>query len=490
MSKVVVIGGGFGGIAAALRMRAKGYQVTLIDRCSELGGRAQVFKRNGFIFDAGPTVITAPYLFNELFALFDKDLEDYIQFVPVEPWYRFAYPDGSTFDYGGTLEDTLKEIENISPADVAGYKKLLAVSEKIFDVGFTGLADKPFHSVITMIKQIPHLARLRCYRSVYQLVSQHLKHDKLRQAFTIQPLLVGGNPFDTTSIYNLIHFLERKWGIHYAMGGTGKVVKGLEQLMVEQGIEIRLNTTAESFVLEGKRIKGIRLADGDMIDCDKVVSNIDPTFLYDKVIEKQHQPLLTRLKTRHAKLSMGLYVLYFGTNKKFHDVPHHTIWLGKRYRALLDDIFNKKVLADDFSLYLHRPSATDPSMAPDDCDCFYVLSPVPNLQSGLEWDEIRDSYRDKILTALDQTIMPGVKDSVIEQFDMTPKEFQQDYLSTAGAGFSIAPILRQSAWFRYHNKGEGLDNLYLVGAGTHPGAGLPGVLSSAKVLDHLVPSID
>jgi phytoene desaturase len=221
-----------------------------------------------------------------------------------------------------------------------------------------------------------------------------------------------------------------------------------------------------------------------------VVSNIDPTFLYDKVIEKQHQPLLTRLKTRHAKLSMGLYVLYFGTNKKFHDVPHHTIWLGKRYRALLDDIFNKKVLADDFSLYLHRPSATDPSMAPDDCDCFYVLSPVPNLQSGLEWDEIRDSYRDKILTALDQTIMPGVKDSVIEQFDMTPKEFQQDYLSTAGAGFSIAPILRQSAWFRYHNKGEGLDNLYLVGAGTHPGAGLPGVLSSAKVLDHLVPSID
>ena len=489
MAKVVVIGGGFGGIASALRIRAKGYQVTLIDRCSELGGRAQVFKRNGFTFDAGPTVITAPYLFDELFDLFDKDLNDYIQFVPVEPWYRFVYPDGDKFDYGGTLDDTLKEIEKISPSDIEGYKKLLSMSEKIFDVGFTGLADKPFHSFITMIKQVPHLVRLRCYRSVYQLVSKYLKHDKLRQAFTIQPLLVGGNPFDTTSIYNLIHFLERKWGIHYAMGGTGQVVRGLQQLMTEQGIEVRLDTTAESFHLDGRHIKGICLAGGEVLECDKVVSNMDPTFLYEKVIEKKSQPLLTQLKTRYAKLSMGLYVLYFGTNKKFHDVPHHTIWLGKRYQALLDDIFNKKVLADDFSLYLHRPSATDPSMAPDGCDCFYVLSPVPNLQSGLEWNDIRDSYRDKILTALDQTMMPGLKASVVEQFDMTPKEFQKDYLSTAGAGFSIAPILRQSAWFRYHNQGEGLDNLYLVGAGTHPGAGLPGVLSSAKVLDHLVPSI-
>ena len=489
MSKVVVIGGGFGGIASALRIRAKGYQVTLIDRCSELGGRAQVFKRNGFTFDAGPTVITAPHLFEELFDLFDKDLKDYIQFVPVEPWYRFVYPDGDKFDYGGTLDDTLKEIEKISPSDIEGYKKLLSMSEKIFDVGFTGLADKPFHSFVTMIKQVPHLIRLRCYWSVYQLVSKYLKHDKLRQAFTIQPLLVGGNPFDTTSIYNLIHFLERKWGIHYAMGGTGQVVRGLQQLMTEQGIEVRLDTSAESFHLDGRHIKGISLAGGEVLECDKVVSNMDPTYLYEKVIEKKSQPLLTKLKTKHAKLSMGLYVLYFGTNKKFNDVPHHTIWLGKRYEALLHDIFNKKVLADDFSLYLHRPSATDPSMAPDGCDCFYVLSPVPNLQSGLEWDDIRDSYSDKILTALDQTMMPGLKASIVEQFDMTPKEFQKDYLSTAGAGFSIAPILRQSAWFRYHNQGEGLDNLYLVGAGTHPGAGLPGVLSSAKVLDHLVPSI-
>jgi len=489
MSKVVVIGGGFGGIASALRIRAKGYQVTLIDRCSELGGRAQVFKRNGFTFDAGPTVITAPHLFEELFDLFDKDLKDYIQFVPVEPWYRFVYPDGDKFDYGGTLDDTLKEIEKISPSDIEGYKKLLSMSEKIFDVGFTGLADKPFHSFVTMIKQVPHLIRLRCYWSVYQLVSKYLKHDKLRQAFTIQPLLVGGNPFDTTSIYNLIHFLERKWGIHYAMGGTGQVVRGLQQLMTEQGIEVRLDTSAESFHLDGRHIKGISLAGGEVLECDKVVSNMDPTYLYEKVIEKKSQPLFTKLKTKHAKLSMGLYVLYFGTNKKFNDVPHHTIWLGKRYEALLHDIFNKKVLADDFSLYLHRPSATDPSMAPDGCDCFYVLSPVPNLQSGLEWDDIRDSYSDKILTALDQTMMPGLKASIVEQFDMTPKEFQKDYLSTAGAGFSIAPILRQSAWFRYHNQGEGLDNLYLVGAGTHPGAGLPGVLSSAKVLDHLVPSI-
>ena len=490
MNNALVIGGGFGGIAAALRLRAKGYRVTLIDKGDQLGGRAQVFKRNGFVFDAGPTVITAPFLFDELFALFNKKTADYINIVPVEPWYRFYYDDGSIFNYGGTLQDTLDEIEKISPQDKAGYRKLLKTSEAIFDVGFTQLAEKPFHRLTTMLKQIPHLLRLKSYKTVWQLIAGHLKHEKLRQAFSIQPLLVGGNPFATTSIYNLIHFLERKWGIHFAMGGTGAVVKGLEKLMREQDIDIRLNQTVERIITKNQKIVGVELESGETLGCDLAVSNVDPTHLYGKMLSKQQQRISARLKTKHAKFSMGLFVLYFGTNRTFDDVAHHTIWLGQRYEELLNEIFNKQVLADDFSLYVHRPTATDPSMAPDGCDSFYVLSPVPNLQANINWQSKGAEYAEKIIQALDKTMMPGLKNSIVEQFHMTPAEFESEYCSTHGAGFSIAPTLSQSAWFRYHNKAEGPENLYLVGAGSHPGAGLPGVLSSAKVLEHLIPKYE
>lgn len=489
MNKAVVIGAGFGGIASALRLRAKGYDVTIVDRCSALGGRARVFERNGYIFDAGPTVITAPFLFEELFELFGRDIADYVNIVPVEPWYKFYYPDGDVFNYGGTLQDTLNEIERISPEDVDGYLKLVEESEAIFDVGFKQLADKPFNNMSTMIKQIPNLVRLRCYRNVWQLVCEHLKHDKLRQAFSIQPLLVGGNPFDTTCIYNLIHYLERQWQIHFAMGGTGALVAGLGKLMEVEGIKIKLNTTVKSIVSQNRKVNHLILDDGEILECDLAVSNVDPKHLYRNMVTQQDQSIGAKLKTRYASLSMGLYVLYFGTTRKFEDIAHHTIWLGNRYESLLDDIFYKHVLADDFSLYVHRPTATDPSMAPEGCDSFYVLSPVPNLQSGIEWDDIRHEYAEKIIQALDSTMMPGLKECIVEQFDMTPKEFKADYLSEQGAGFSIAPTLTQSAWFRYHNKAEGLDNLYLVGAGTHPGAGMPGVLSSAKVLEHLIPSL-
>lgn len=487
MSSALVIGGGFGGIASALRLRAKGYDVTLVDRQSQLGGRARTFKRNGFIFDAGPTVITAPFLFEELFTLFNKNINDYIDIVPVEPWYRFVYNDGDTFDYGGTLDDTLKEIERISPQDVPGYLALLKESEAIFDVGFNQLADKPFHNLSQMLKQIPNLVKLRCHRNVWQLVCEHLTSDKLRQAFSIQPMLVGGNPFDTTCIYNLIHFLERKWAIHFAMGGTGALVNALSVLMREVGIKTELDTTIKSIETKDKKVERVIYDDGKARSYDIVVSNIDPKFLYKNLISGSDQNISAKIKTKHSKLSMGLYVLYFGTTKKYTDIAHHTIWLGKRYKTLLDDIFNKHILADDFSLYLHRPTATDPSMAPAGCDSFYVLSPVPNLLGDVNWDETRRDYADKIIDALERTLMPGLKSCIVEQFDMTPKEFETDYLSVDGAGFSIAPTLTQSAWFRYHNKAEGIENLYLCGAGTHPGAGLPGVLSSAKVLEHLIP---
>lgn len=489
MSKIVVIGAGFGGMASALRMRAKGYEVLLIDQCERLGGRAQQFNKEGFIFDAGPTVVTAPFMLEELFLLFNKDLKNYIELVPVEPWYRFVYPDGSHFDYGGTIEQTLERIDAIAPEDKQGYEALLKQSKAIFDVGFTQLSDQPFHKMSTMLAQVPSLVKLKCYRTVWQMVCAYLKSDKLRQAFSIQPLLVGGNPFATTSIYSLIHFLERKWGVHFAMGGTGAIVNGLEKLMREQGIEIMLNTSVKNLSIENNQVTNVHTSNG-MYAADKVISNIDPKFLYRHLVPKENQRLSAKLKTKHAKLSMGLYVLHFGTTKKYPDVVHHTIWLGKRYQDLLTDIFDKKILADDFSLYLHRPTATDPSMAPEGCDSFYVLAPVPNNQSNIDWAEQDQAYGDKIIEALERTIMPDLSQHIVHRFAKTPTHFEHDFSSVDGSGFSIAPTFQQSAWFRFHNQAEGPDNLYLCGAGTHPGAGLPGVLSSAKVLDRLIASAE
>ncbi len=487
--RAIVIGAGFGGIAAALRLRALGYRVTVVDRAQRLGGRAQVFDHEGFRHDAGPTVITAPFLFDELFELFGQDRRDYVEFVPLDPWYRFHFADGETFDYGGSVESTLSEIRRLSPQDVDGYEALVDASRRIFEVGFEQLADQPFHSFSTMLKQLPAMARLRADRSVWRLVCKHLNDDRLRQAFSIQPLLVGGNPFDTTSIYSLIHFLERRWGIHFAKGGTGALVDALGLLMQQTGIEIRLGTTVERICTQHGRATGVLLHDGRTLAADLVVSNADPAHLYRSMISPTEQTRTVRLKQRFSKYSMGLFVLYFGTRKTYSDVAHHTIWLGRRYRSLLRDIFDRKVLADDFSLYVHRPTATDPSFAPRGCDSFYVLAPVPNLQANVDWSVEAPKFQQRIVDALHRTMLPGLKDHITADFFMTPEDFRDDYLSVNGAGFSVAPLFRQSAWFRFHNRAEGPENLYLVGAGTHPGAGLPGVVSSAKVLERLLPRV-
>jgi phytoene desaturase len=483
--RIVVVGAGFGGIAAAIRSRVKGYDVTLVDRCSQLGGRAQVFEQGGFRHDAGPTVITASFLFEELFALHGKHLKDYVQLVTLNPWYRFRFPDDTYFNYGGSIEDTLEEIKRISPVDCKGYLALVAESKQIFAVGFEALADKPFHRASTMVRILPALLRLGGYRTVWQLVTRHIQHPWLRRALSVSPLLVGGNPFDTTSIYSLIHYLERKWGIQFAMGGTGALVQALAKLMDEIGIDVQLNRTVQEILIERHAAVGVRFDDGETLMADTVVSNVDPLHLYTKMIAKS--ALIPRLKARYAQTSMGLFVLYFGTTRKYENVAHHTIWFGDRYRELLQDIFHNHHLGSDFSLYVHRPTATDPSFAPPGCDSWYVLAPVPNLQSGTDWNAVATAYGDSILKALGETMMPGLEDHVVERFHMTPADIRERYLSVHGAGFSIAPILRQSAWFRFHNRAESLRNLFLVGAGTHPGAGLPGVLSSAKVVDRLIP---
>ncbi len=485
----IVIGAGFGGIAAALRLRAKGYQVTLVDRCEQLGGRGQVFEKDGFRHDAGPTVITAPFLFEELFQLFHEKLSDHLDLIPLKVWYRFYYPDGSTFDYGGTLEDTLAEIRKIEPKDVEGYKQLLAHSKRIYDVGYVELSDAPFHELKTMLKQIPRLVKLQSYKTVWGMVTTYLSHPKLQQAFSIQPLLVGGNPFDTTSIYALIHFLERAYGVFFAKGGTGAISSELGKLMKRQGINIRLRTTVKSISITEGVANGVFLESGEKLSADLVVSNADAAHLYRSMVKRSDQSPLSQLKLKAAKFSMGLFVLYFGTTKTYPSVAHHTIWLGMRYRELLKDIFDRKILAEDFSLYLHRPTATDPTFAPEGCDSFYVLCPVPNLESGVDWNVEGPRLRDRIVQSLSDTILPGLKETITSDFYKTPEDFADDYLSVHGSGFSIAPIFRQSAWFRFHNKSEGIKNLYLVGAGTHPGAGLPGVLCSAKLIDRMIPSV-
>ena len=486
--QAIVIGAGFGGMASALRLRAKGYDVRLIDRCPMVGGRAQVYEREGFRHDAGPTVITAPFLFEELFGLFGERLEDSLKLVPLKPWYRFVFSDGDHFNYGGTLEETLAEIGRIEPRDRDGYLALLAHSRRIFEVGFTQLSAQPFHRFTTMLNQVPRLVSLRNYETVWSMVRRHLRSEKLRQAFSIQPLLVGGNPFDTTSIYGLIHFLERAYGVHFSMGGTRAVCAALSELMKRQGVEIQLGTTVDSVVIENGRATGIRLESGIKLEADVIVSNADAAYLYRKMIPPAQQKVSTRLKLATAHYSMGLFVLYFGTTRTYPEVAHHTIWLGSRYRELLKDICHRKILADEFSLYLHRPTATDPSFAPAGCDSFYVLCPVPNQQANLDWAVEAPRLRNRIVAALDRTILPGLRETITADFYKTPDDFAHDYLSVHGAGFSVAPLFRQSAWFRFHNRAEGIENLYLTGAGTHPGAGLPGVLCSAKVVDALIPA--
>ncbi len=488
-ARAIVIGAGFGGIASALRLRAKGYDVTLVDRCRQLGGRAQVFEVDGFRHDAGPTVITAPFLLERLFSLFGESLEDHLKLVPLKPWYRFHFADGDHFDYGGTLEETLAEIARIEPRDAIGYRALLAHSKRIFDVGFTKLSSVPFHRLGTMLGQVASLLRLRADRSVWSMVSHYLVNPKLRQAFSIQPLLVGGNPFNTSSIYGLIHYLERAYGVHFAMGGTGAIVAALGALMDRQGIAVRLGETVDKIVIEKGRATGIRLADGRVLHSDIVVANADAAFLYTEMVTPSALAASTKTKLAAAHYSMGLFVLYFGTTKTYPGVAHHTIWLGERYRELLADIFDRKVLAEDFSLYLHRPTATDTSFAPQGCDSFYVLCPVPNLQAEIDWSIESARLRDRIVAALASTILPGLEDAIVSEIVKTPADFRQDYCSLHGTGFSIAPLFRQSAWFRFHNKAEGIRNLFLVGAGTHPGAGLPGVLCSAEVVDALVPQV-
>ena len=485
--KVIVVGSGFGGLASALRLRAKGYEVTLVEKHPDLGGRARVFKKGNFIYDGGPTVITAPYLIEELFSLYNKKVSDYVKIVPLDLWYRFVFSDGETFDYSGNEKSMEKEIKKFSEKDYEGYNKLVKFTEKIFDKGFTDLSDKPFNNLSFMLKQIPSLLNLKSYQSVYGLVSNYVSNEKLRRVFSMHPLLVGGNPFTTTSIYTLILFLEKKWGIHYSMGGTGSVVKALEKLMEEEGIKIIKDAEVTEIISHNKDVKGVKINKSEIINCDYVVCNSDPPNVYKNLIKsKKNYNFLFKQKIKRMDYSMGLFVYYFGSKKQYNDVAHHTIYFGKSYEKHLEKIFEKKVLSEDISYYLHRPSATDPNMAPNNQDAFYVLVPVPNNLSNINWLSEGEKFKNLVLDKMDKTVLPGIKENVVSDFYLTPDYFEKDLATLHGSGFSIQPKFSQSAYFRFHNQSEVFDNLYFVGAGTHPGAGMPGVISSAKVLDKIL----
>ncbi len=483
----VVIGSGFGGLAAAIRLGARGYRVTVLERLAYAGGRAGVLRQDGFTFDRGPTIVTAPFLFDELWQLCGRERADDVDLRPMLPFYTIRFDDGDEIACSADDDLMRAQILRIAPDDLAGYERFLVKAREICRKGFEELGDMPFGSPLDMLKIAPDLLRLEGYRSVHGLVSRFVRHPKLRTMLSFHPLLIGGNPFRAPAIYCLIPDLERRWGVHYPMGGVGKLVEGLVGLIQGQGNAVRLEADVAEILVDNGRASGVRLATGERIDAEIVVSNADAAWTYGKLLAKGATTRWTQGKLRRARYSMGLLVWYFGTRKRYDGVAHHTILLGPRYKELLTDIFDRKKLTEDFSLYLHRPTASDASVAPPGCDAFYALCPVPNLDAGIDWAVEGERRRQAIIRRLSSTLLPGLQDEIVTSSMITPMHFHDQLLSEKGAGFGFEPVLMQSAWFRPNNRSENIENLYLVGAGTHPGAGLPGVLSSARILDKVVP---
>lgn len=483
----IVIGAGFGGLAAAVRLGARGYRVTVLEKLEEPGGRASQFRQDGFVFDAGPTIITAPFVFEELWALCGRKLSDDVTLLPLDPFYTVRFDDGREFRATGDEARMEAEIARFSPADVAGFRRYLEESERCFQTGFVGMIDKSYATMTAMAGALPGLALRRADRSVYSLVSKFIKNDQLRQALSFHPLFIGGNPMRSSGVLSLISYLEREYGVHYAIGGTHALVRGLAGLIGGQGGSIRTGAEVAEITLESGRATGVRLQSGERIAASIVVSNADAGWTYTRLLSAHKRKRWTDAKVARAKYSMSLFVWYFGVNRRYEDVAHHTVMMGPRYGGLLADIFDNKILADDFSLYLYRPTATDPSVAPPGCDTFYVLSPVPNLDADIDWSVAAEPYRRRIEAHLQSTLLPGLKDHVVSSRLMTPVDFRDRLLSVKGAAFGMEPVITQLAWFRPHNISEEIENLFIVGAGTHPGAGLPGVVSSAKILDKVAP---
>jgi len=487
MKRTYVIGAGFGGLALAIRLQAAGIPTTLLEQRDKPGGRAYVFEDSGFTFDAGPTVITDPSAIEELFTLAGKSLSDYVELMPVTPFYRLCWEDGKQLDYDNNQPLLEQQIATFNPQDVAGYRQFLAYSREVFKEGYLKLGTVPFLQVRDMLRVAPQLGRLQAWRSVYSMVAKFIQDDHLRQAFSFHSLLVGGNPFATSSIYTLIHALEREWGVWFPRGGTGALVKGMARLFEDLGGELLLNAEVSQLETNENRISGVQLKDGRRFNAAAVASNADVVHTYDKLL--RHHPLAMKRATslKRKRMSNSLFVLYFGLNQPHEQLAHHTVCFGPRYRELIDEIFNSSQLAEDFSLYLHAPCSSDPSLAPPGCGSFYVLAPVPHLGTAdIDWQQEGPRLRDRIFAYLEQHYMPGLRQQLVTYRMFTPFDFRDTLHAHHGSAFSLEPILTQSAWFRPHNRDADISNLYLVGAGTHPGAGVPGVIGSAKATAQLM----
>ena len=487
--KIIIIGSGFGGLGAAARLAARGHDVEIYEKRDKLGGRAYVYEINGFKFDGGPTVVTAPFMFDDIFKAAGRKREDYLRFVPCDPFYKIFDHQGRFFNYSNDIEMVKKEIDRINPEDKEGYLRFMQATKPIFEKGFVELADKPFLHISDMLKVAPDLVKLQSYKSVYGYTAQYVKDEFLRQVLSFHPLLVGGNPFDAPSIYAMINYLMDHWGVWYAVGGTGAIVQALGKLFADLGGKVFLNSEVDEILVEGRKATGIRLKDGTVKKADIVISNADVAWTYMNMIPSKARRVNTDARFRSMRYSMSLFVIYFGTKRQYREcgLVHHNIILSKRYKELLDDIFRRKIVADDFSLYLHMPTYTDPSIAPPGTESFYVLSPVPHLDAeGVDWKTFAPVYKERILAFLEENYMPELRENIIAETYIDPLHFQNTLNSYKGAAFSVEPVMTQSAWFRPHNRSEDFDNLYFVGAGTHPGAGLPGVLSSSIIVENLI----
>ncbi|CAN5438834.1 phytoene desaturase [soil metagenome] len=484
--RIIVIGSGFGGLSAAIRLQASGHEVTIVEKRDKLGGRAYVYEQDGFKFDGGPTIITAPWLIDEMFEAAGRRTKDYVKLVKLDPFYSIRFPDGTVFNYNDDKVNLLNQIRKFNPDDVEGYKRFSKDLGEIYRIGFE-LIDQPFTSVWDMVKVIPEMIKLRSDRSVYQFASRYFKDERLREAFSFHPLLIGGNPFTATSIYAMIHQLEQKFGVWFAMGGTGALVKGLGDLFLDIGGEVFTEAEVKriSFDKYGKA-NGVKMKTGEFLKADAIVSNADVAFTYLNLVPKRFRKKYTDKKIKSMTYSMSLFVIYFGTNRKYENMAHHEIIMGKRYKGLLDEIFVNKTLAKDFSLYLHRPTATDQSLAPKGCDSWYVLSPVPHLEADIDWTTTAKPYRDSIIKYLEENYMPELSKHIVSEHYIDPLHFQNTLNSYLGNAFGVEPTLLQSAYLRPHNLSEDVSNLYFVGAGTHPGAGLPGVMSSGKIVAKMI----
>jgi phytoene desaturase len=482
--RAAVIGSGFGGLAAAIRLQALGFETVCYEALDRPGGRAYVYRDAGFTFDAGPTVITAPHCLEELFGLAGEVMSDHVELIPVDPMYRLQWPDGTRFDYTSNPERLVEQVRMLSPGDVEGYHRFAEYTRKVFEKGYVQLGAVPFLRFSDMVRCAPDLMRLRAHRSVYSTVSRFISDERLRQAFSFHPLLVGGNPLETSAIYTLIHWIERQWGVFFPRGGTGALVEALVALFRRLGGELKLSTPVDRIAVrtgaKGRPRHDVRDAHGGEEAFDLVVSNADIHHTYAKLYRDEQKAVPMRRRLEKMDWSMSLFVMYFGTKRRYPDLAHHTILFGQRYQGLLKEIFHGNALPKDFSLYLHAPTVSDPGMAPPGGEAFYVLSPVPHLgRADLPWEETAERYGNAILASLEDTL-PGLRESIVTLRHFTPVDFRDRLNAYHGSAFSVAPKLTQSAYFRPHNKSETIPNLYIVGSGTHPGAGVPGVVNTAK----------